>query len=145
MITHRLLPLAWIVLAARVAPATETWETASTRLQAHVDAKRGTGAIVLLERLDGRTVRVRMKALWPSFRGASIQSSGEAGVRPPACQVAGGAGDTLVSTATVDHRATRMEVRLYGTDFNPKIMMKLPALGQAEVGTVLMERPGTGS
>jgi hypothetical protein len=144
MFSNRLLALALILLAAHSAHAAETWETASTRLQAHVDAKRGTGAIVLLERLDHQTVRVRVKALWPSFRGASIQSSGEAGTKQLTCQVEGGAGDTLVHTAIIDHRATRMEVRLHGSDFNPKIMLKLPALGQAEVGTVLMGRPGTG-
>ena len=138
MFSNRLRSLALIALAAHFAHATETWETASTRLQAHVDAKRGTGAIVLLERLDGRTVRVRVKALWPSFRGASIQSSGEAGVKQQVYQVEGGAGDTLVRIATIDHRATRLEVRLYGSDFNPKIMLMLPAPGQAEVGTVLM-------
>lgn len=138
MFSNRLRPLALIALAAHFAHAAETWETASTRLQAHVDAKRGTGAIVLLERLDGQTVRVRLKALWPSFRGASIQSSGEAGVKQQVYQVAGGAGDILVHIATIDHRATRLEVRLYGSDFNPKIMLMLPAPGQAEVGTVLM-------
>lgn len=145
MFSNRLRPLALIALAAHFAHAAETWETASTRLQAHVDAKRGTGAIVLLERLDGQTVRVRLKALWPSFRGASIQSSGEAGVKQQVYQVAGGAGDILVHIATIDHRATRLEVRLYGSDFNPKIMLMLPAPGQAEVGTVLMGQFGTGS
>lgn len=108
------------------------------RLQAHLDANQGHGAILLLERVDLNTVRVQLKASWPSFRGASIQSAGRPGVKPLVGQLKGEAGSILVQTATIDPQATRLEVRLYGSDFNPKIMINLPALGQSEVGTVLM-------
>ncbi len=143
MLSNRLLPLAFGILTGSFAVAAETWETASTRLQAHVGTQQGPGAIVQLERVDARTVRVRLKTLWPGFRGASLQSAGETGLKQSVGQLSAGAQD-IVHLATIDPRDTRLEVRLYGADFNPKIMMKLPAPGQAEVGTVLMGNPRSG-
>jgi hypothetical protein len=145
MFSHRLLSLVFAMAAGGAALASETWETASTRLQAHVETKQGGGAIVLLERLDASTVRIRLKAAWPEFRGASFQSLGEPGLRPKGWQVEGRTGDAFQHTATIDPRATRLEVRFYGSDFNPKLMLKVPSLGLSEVGTVLLGQVGTAS
>lgn len=138
MFPIRLLSSAIALLAAQPAFATETWEAASTRLQAHVAAKQGHGAIVQIERVDARTVRVSVKALWPGFFGASFQGGGDPDIRYRVCQMKGKGTDTFVGTTTIDPRTTHLDVRLNGSDFNPKILMRLPAPGQAEVGTVFM-------
>jgi hypothetical protein len=143
MFSHRLLSLVMVLAAGAAARATETWETAATRLQAHVEARLGHGAIIQLERVDARTVRIKMKAAWPDFRGASFQSAGEPGLRPLSWQVEGRPGDPFQHTATIDPRATRLEVRLYGSDFNPKLLLRVPSLGQSEVGTVLLGQTPT--
>ncbi|HEY3399055.1 MAG TPA: hypothetical protein VGK03_00355 [Geothrix sp.] len=125
-------------MAAQTVLATETWEAAATRLQAHVAAKQGPGAIVQIERVDAATVRVSLKTLWPRFRGASFQGGGDPSLRHRVGQVEGKGSNTFVGTTTIDPRTTHLDVRFHGSDFNPKIRMKLPASGQTEVGTVLM-------
>lgn len=132
----------WLALAVLAGlPAmlqAETWEGATQRLADHAQQGRGRGAVVHLERLDARTVRIRLKAQWPGLRGASVQSSGE-GLQDPRClQIEGAPTDLVERTATIDPRATRVEVRLQGSDVNPKLMLRMPAMGQAEVGMVLI-------
>lgn len=137
MFPIRLLPLVIVLSAAPAAFATESWDAAASRLQAHVDARQGQGAVVQVERLDAQTVRVRLKTLWPRFMRASLQG---AGGRPGhrLCQMEGRGGETLEGTARIEPGTTRLEVRLHGSDFNPKIMLRLPETGQSEVGVVLV-------
>jgi hypothetical protein len=139
MFPIRLLSPVIALLAAQTALATETWEAASSRLQAHVDARLGQGAIVQVERVDAQTVRVSLKALWPSLRRASFQGGGESFARYRLCQMEAQGAETIIGTTTIDPRTTHLDVRLHGSDFNPKIMLKLPAPGEVAVDTVLME------
>ncbi len=60
MFSTRHLPHALLLLAAAVLLASEPWEKASVRRQAHVDANQGHGGILLLERVDLNTVRVQV-------------------------------------------------------------------------------------
>ncbi|WP_243305106.1 hypothetical protein [Geothrix oryzisoli] len=138
MFPIRLLSPVIALLAAQTALATETWEAASSRLQAHVDARQGYGAIVRIERVDIQTVRVSLKALWPRFRGASFQRGGDLRLRYRLCEMQARGDETVIGTTTIDPHATHLDVRLYGSDFNPKLLMRLPDPGQASVDTVLM-------
>ncbi|HJV39933.1 MAG TPA: hypothetical protein VJ528_13920, partial [Geothrix sp.] len=101
MFPIRLLPLVIVLFMARAAFATESWDAAASRLQAHVDARQGQGAVVQVERLDAQTVRVRLKTLWPRFMRASFQGSGG---RPGhrLCQMEGRGGETLEGTARIE-------------------------------------------
>ncbi|WP_257304966.1 hypothetical protein [Geothrix campi] len=138
MFSIRLLSLVIALSAARTALATETWEAASSRLQAHVDARQGQGAIVQLERVDAGTVRVSLKALWPRFLRASFQGGGESRLRHRLCQMEARGAETLIGTTRIEPGTTHLDVRLHGSDFNPKIRLRVPAPGQTEVDTVLM-------
>ncbi|WP_257309999.1 hypothetical protein [Geothrix fuzhouensis] len=136
MFSIRLLSPVIALFAAQTGLATETWDAASSRLQAHVEARQGHGAIVQIERVDAQTVRVSLKALWPRFLRASFQGGGD---RHRLCQLEGRGSETIIGTAAIDPQTTYLDVRLHGSDFNPKIRLRLPALGQTEVDTVLMD------
>lgn len=138
MFPIRLLSPVIALLAAQTALATETWARASSRLQAHVDARQGQGAIVQIEWVDPQTLRVSLKALWPGFLRASFQGGGELRLQHRLCQMEGRGAETLVGTTRIEPGTTHLDVRLHGSDFNPKIRLRLPAPGQTEVGTVLL-------
>lgn len=138
MFPIRCLSLVIALLATQTVFATETWETASSRLQAHVEARQGHGAIVQIERVDAQTVRVSLKALWPRFLRASFQGGGDMSLRHRLCELEGRGSETIIGTTAIDPQTTHLDVRLHGSDFNPKIRLRVPTLGQAEVDTVLM-------
>jgi hypothetical protein len=139
MFSIRLLSPVVALLAAQTAFATETWDMASSRLQAHVDARQGYGAVVRIERVDAHTVRVSLKPLWPQFLRASFQGGGDLRLRHRLCQLEGRGSETIVGTTAIDPQTTHLDVRFHGSDFNPKIRLRLPAPGQAEVDAVLMD------
>ena len=122
MSTHRISAVFLLLLsatvgtsAAQTALATETWEAASSRLQAHVDARLGQGAIVQIERVDAQTVRVSLKALWPSLLRASFQGGGEPSARYRLCQMEARGAETIIATTTSWSPATGGSTTLNAT------------------------------
>lgn len=138
MSPHRLIALSCLLLASFTLHA-ETWEGALAKLQASVAAKEGCGLVVELERVDARRLRVRLQTPGTTFRSASFQARTEGKGSQQVLLVEGLDLDSLSAATLVEPGAGVMELAVAGSGMNPRILLKIPAEGQApEVGLVMV-------
>ena len=139
-----MLPL--ILAAAAFPPAlvevqSDPWSEALAKLAEKLKAEPGAGVAVMAERLDARTVRLRVKSIGAGFK--SIEA-----IAP---EVPGGGGtyaiqantpqmmDSFDTTTLLPAEALTLKVRIQGEMFSPSLLVPITKAGQKpEPGFVTM-------
>lgn len=135
----RLAPLLFCLGLSVPGLHAETWDGALAKLQAQVDAKRGRGMVVEVERVGVQRIRLRVQARGTTFHAALFRPITPDGAGVPVFAMTGKDMEALSGSTLVDAGTDAMEVVLAGPDLAPCIRLKVPALGQpSEVGTVMV-------
>lgn len=137
--TAFLLPL--LVAPALVAQASPEWDKALVQLKQNHAKRPGFGVAVMVERLDGQTVRIRLQVLGASLREVNCFGRSGEGTGHTALQLVTPKGiDSLNATAMVGEQVNLLEITLKGDDFSPFLRLRVPKQGERpEVGMLATE------
>lgn len=117
----------------------ETWEGALAKLQAAVDAKEGRGVVIEVARVDARQVRLRLEARGATFHAVSVRPRIQDKVGLPVLSMEGREMTMLQGATLLEPGTEALEVALAGPDLAPRLVVKVPAPGQApEVAWVVV-------
>ncbi len=130
---HALL-LAPVLLALQADP----WAEAVAALEAKLKAQPGIGAVVLVERLDARTIHLRIKSVGAGFKqveALSREAGGGYDIKASTPQMM----DTFDTTTLMPAEAASLTVFINGEMFSPKVVVPIPKAGaKAEPAYILM-------
>lgn len=121
------IPLAAGALLCAQSPE---WDKALAQARKQVGKGDGVACVVMLERADATTVRIRLQVLGTSVREASFNGIGEAiSVRGLELDSPKGM-DQLQGSAMLNEQIHSMDVMLKGEDFRPRFRMRVPKQGE---------------
>lgn len=119
-------PLAAGVLLCAQGPE---WDKAMTQAKKLVGKGEGAACVVMLERADATTVKIRLQLLGTSVREATFTGLGEtSSVRGLELDSPKGM-DQLQGSAMLNEQIHSMDVMLKGEDFRPRFRMRVPKQG----------------
>jgi hypothetical protein len=114
------------------------WDKAVAQAKKQVGKGEGVACVVMLERADASTVRIRLQVFGTMVREASFHGIGEAtNVRGLELDSPKGM-DQLQGSAMLNEQIHSMDVMLKGEDFRPRFRMRVPKQGdRPETATVV--------
>lgn len=115
------------------------WDKAVTQARKQVGKGEGAACVVMLERADASTVRIRLQVIGSSVREASFTGLGENfNVRGLELDSPKGM-EHLQGSAMLNEQVHSMDVQLKGDDFRPRFRMRVPKQGdKPETAVVVM-------
>jgi hypothetical protein len=115
------------------------WDKAMAHAKQQLAKANGTACLVLLERVDATTVKIRLQVLGTSIREASFTGIGES-ISVRALELDSPKGmDHLQGSAMLNEQIHTMDIQLKGEDFRPRIRMRVPKQGdKPETGLVVV-------
>lgn len=135
-ILSRLLSLVAGVALCAEAPE---WEKAMALARQPFGKAAGTACVVMLERADAGTVKIRLQVLGTSIREARFIGLTENNTVPGLELECPKGMDTLQGSAMLGEQIHSMDIQLKGEDFRPRLRMRVPKLGERpETGTVVV-------
>ena len=127
-----------LLAPALFALQSDPWTDAVATLESKLKAQPGIGAVVLVERLDARTIRLRVKSLGAGFKQVEAQSrevGGAYDIKASTPQMM----DSFETTTLMPAEATALTVFINGEMFSPKVVVPIPKAGaKAEPAFILM-------
>lgn len=132
----RLVPFAAGALLCAEPPE---WDAALAKARQAFGTSGGTACVVMLERADATTVRIRLQVLGASVREARFtglaENSSVAGLELDCPKGL----DRLQGSAMLGEQVHAMDIQLKGEDFRPRLRMRVPKQGERpETGTVVV-------
>ncbi len=119
-------------------PQASAWADAVATLEAKLKAQPGIGAVVLVERLEARTVRIRVKSIGAGFKQVEAQPRDVGGaydIKASTPQMM----DSFETTTLIPAEAGSLTVFIHGEMFAPKVVVPIPKAGaKAEPAYILM-------
>ncbi|MFN8010606.1 MAG: hypothetical protein U0P81_04300 [Holophagaceae bacterium] len=116
----------------------DPWTDAVAQLEARLKAQPGIGAVVLAERVDAHTIRLRIKAVGAGFKSVdafSKEIGGAYEIRASTPQMM----DSFDTTSLMPAEATSLQVQISGEMFAPKVVVPISRAGaKAEPAYILM-------
>ena len=129
---------ALLLAPALLALQADPWTDAVATLESRLKAQPGIGAVVLVERLDARTIRLRVKSLGAGFKQVEAQSrevGGAYDIKASTPQMM----DSFDTTTLMPAEATSLTVFISGEMFSPKVVVPISKSGaKAEPAFILM-------
>jgi hypothetical protein len=129
---------ALLLAPALVALQADPWSDAVATLEAKLKAQPGIGAVVLVERVDARTIRLRIKSAGAGFKqveALSREAGGAYDIKASTPQMM----DTFETTTLMPAEAVSLLVFIHGEMFSPKVVVPIPKAGaKAEPAYILM-------
>lgn len=114
------------------------WADAIAQLEAKLRAQPGIGAVVLAERVDAHTIRLRIKSLGAGFKTVeafSKEAGGAYEIKASTPQMM----DSFDTTSLMPAEAASLHVAISGEMFAPKVVVPIPKAGaKAEPAYILM-------
>jgi hypothetical protein len=105
------------------------WDRAMAQARQLLGKGGGQACVVMLERADANTVKIRLQVLGTSIREASFTGLGETtSVRGLELDSPKGM-DQLQGSAMLNEQIHSMDVILKGEDFRPRLRMRVPKQG----------------
>ena len=132
----RLVPFAAGALLCAEPPE---WDGDLPKARQAFGTSGGTACVVMLERADATTVRIRLQVLGASVREARFtglaENSSVAGLELDCPKGL----DRLQGSAMLGEQVHAMDIQLKGEDFRPRLRMRVPKQGERpETGTVVV-------
>lgn len=128
-------------LAAAVALCAQSpeWDKAVAQAKKQVGKGEGVACVVLLERADAGTVRIRLQVLGTAIREAAFTGVGE-NTHVRGLEVDSPKGmDQLQGSALLGEQIHSLDVQLKGDEFRPRFRMRVPKQGdKPETAVVVM-------
>lgn len=116
----------------------DPWADALATLEAKLKAQPGIGAVVMVERADARTVRIRIKSMGAGFKQVEAQSrevGGAYDIKASTPQMM----DSFETTTLMPAEAASLTVFIHGEMFSPKVVVPIPKAGaKGEPAYILM-------
>ncbi len=129
---------ALLLAPALVALQADPWTDAVATLEAKLKAQPGIGAVVLVERMDARTIRLRIKSAGAGFKqveAMSREAGGAYDIKASTPQMM----DTFETTTLMPAEAASLTVFIHGEMFSPKVVVPIPKAGaKADPAYILM-------
>lgn len=129
---------ALLLAPALFAVQADPWADAVGQLETKLKAQPGIGAVVLAERLDGRTVRLRVKSIGAGFKQVEAQArevGGAYDIKASTPQMM----DAFDTTTVLPAEATTLTVFISGEMFSPKVLVPITKHGgPAQPAFILM-------
>ncbi len=124
---------------ALVQTQADPFSAALGELATKLKAEPGVGAVVVAERVDARTVRLRIKCLGTGFKSVEAMSpetpSGTYAISASTPQMM----DSFETTTIMPVEALTLKVRISGEIFNPSLLIPITKVGQkAEPGMIVV-------
>lgn len=127
-----------LLAPALVLLQSDPWGDAVAQLEVKLKAQPGIGAVVLAERLDARTVRLRIKSLGAGFKqveALSREVGGAYDIKASTPQMM----DSFETTTLLPAEATSLTVFISGEMFSPKVVVPISKAGaKTEPAFILM-------
>ena len=140
-----MLPMLPVLLTAAALPPaivevqTDPWAEAVSKLKAHLAAHPGAGLVAVAERLDAKTVSLRIQAVGAGFKSVEAASpqvqSGTYAITASTRQMM----DSFSTITMLPPEATSLKVRVDGEMFSPSLIIPITKPGEKlDPGTVTM-------
>lgn len=123
---------------ALVALQSDPWAEALATLEAKLKAQPGIGAVVLVERLEARTVRIRVRSIGAGFKQVEAHPRDVGGaydIKASTPQMM----DSFETATLIPAEAASLTVFIHGEMFSPKVIVPIPKVGaKGEPAYILM-------
>ncbi len=118
---------------------TDPWVEAVSKLKSDLAAHPGAGLVAVAERLDAKTVRLRLQSVGAGFKSVEASSpqipSGTYAIQASTRQMM----DSFSTITLLPPEATSLKVRVDGEMFSPSLIIPITKLGdKLDPGTVTM-------
>lgn len=140
-----MLPILPVLLAAAALPPAivevqaDPWAEAVSKLKAHLQAHPGAGLVAMAERLDAKTVSLRIQSVGAGFKSVDAVSpqlpNGIYVITASTRQMM----DSFSTITMLPPEATSLKVRVDGEMFSPSLIIPITKSGEKlDPGTVTM-------
>lgn len=124
---------------ALVVVQSDPWDEAVTKLRSDLAAHPGAGIVAVAERLDAKTVRLRIQSVGAGFKSVDAASpqipSGTYAIQASTRQMM----DSFSTITLLPPEATSLRVRVDGEMFSPSLIIPITKSGdKLDPGTVTM-------